>query len=63
MAGACGDFGEELVVERFDGAGARWVKKYVGGGFMARATWWFRKSLRPACLVMVRGRRGCTGFG
>jgi len=32
MAGACGDFGEGLVVERFDGFGARWVKKYVGGG-------------------------------
>ena len=32
MAKACDDSQEDLVVERFDAAGERWLKKYVGGG-------------------------------
>lgn len=33
MPDTCIDPKENLIYERFDNAGARWVKKYVGGGF------------------------------
>jgi hypothetical protein len=32
MPDVCIDPKEEAVTERFDGAGVRWVKVYVGGG-------------------------------